>query len=57
MSARKKRVVAKGDRLNWTPLKDLKPVMLSSVQAKGHVLTMADLKAKNAQTSNVILVP
>jgi len=52
----KKRVAAKGDRLNWTPLKEVKPVQLSFVQVKGHVLTSA-LKAKNAQSSKSLLVP
>lgn len=56
MKTAKKRVVAKGDRLNWTPLKDVKPVRLSSVQVRGHVLT-ADLKAKSTQSSKSLLVP
>lgn len=57
MKTGKRRVAAKGDRLNWTPLKELKPVKLSSVQVKGHVLTTADLRSRNAHASKVILVP
>jgi hypothetical protein len=53
---RGQRVAAKGDRLNWTPLKEVKPVKLSSVQVRGHVLTAA-LKAKSAQSQKSLLVP
>lgn len=56
MKTQRKRVVAKGDRLNWTPLKDVKPVKLSSVQVRGHVLTSV-LKAKSAQSPKSLLVP
>ena len=54
MKAGKRKVIAKGDRLNWTPIKELTPVKLSMMHLKGHVLTKTDLK--NA-ASNVMLVP
>lgn len=57
MKTGKKRLVAKGDRLNWTPLNEVKPVKLSSIRVKGHVLTVADLKARRVQTSKFVLVP
>lgn len=57
MKTGKKRVVAKGDRLNWTPLKAVQPVKLSALQVKGHVLTNSDLIARHPHPSKFILVP
>ncbi len=54
MKTQRKRVAAKGDRLNWTPLKDVKPVKLSGLNVKGRVVVITkDSKAKSAK----ILVP
>ena len=57
MKIGKKRVESKGDRLNWMPMKDLKPVKLSAMDVKGQVLTFNDLKASRVQISKVVLVP
>lgn len=57
MKTEKKRVAAKGDRLNWTPLKDLKPVDLSTLLVSGHALTESELKARYRQPSKFLLVP
>lgn len=54
MKTQRKKVAAKGDRLNWTPLKDVKPVKISASQIKGRVVFAKDLKAKSAKT---LLVP
>ncbi len=38
-----KKVASKGDRLNWTPLKDVKPVQLTKSLIKGKQVTSKDL--------------
>lgn len=55
----KKGVVAKGDRLNWTPLKDVKSVRLTSSLTKGRLLTARDLsKARRSKNVSLnVLVP
>jgi hypothetical protein len=53
---RGQRVAAKGDRLNWIPLKEVKPVKLSSVLVKGHILTSA-LKANSVPSQKSLIVP
>ncbi len=57
MKTTKKKVAPKGDRLNWTPLKELKPVLLSNLQVKGRVLTSADLKPNPSNSSTSLFVP
>jgi hypothetical protein len=54
MKTREKGIAAKGDRLNWTLLKDVKPVKLSRLNVEGRIVTTKDLKAKS---SKIVLVP
>ena len=56
---RNKRGTSKGDRLNWTPLRDVKPVSLKAVLNKGHWLTAADLNkmAGGSNTPLNLLIP
>lgn len=56
----KKELQSKGDRLNWSPLKESKPVKLTSDLLQGKKLTSADLKersSKNPNPCSIILVP
>ena len=55
MKTEKRRAIAKGDRLNWTRLEDVNSMKLS-LHMKGQVLTLVDLKARQAQPSKFILV-
>jgi hypothetical protein len=57
MKPGKRRLVAKGDRLNWTPIKELKPVKLSALLIEGHVLTVTELQSRHLQAPKVFLVP
>ena len=54
MKTAKRRVKAKGDRLNWTPLKDVKSVQLSNLNVKGQIVVLA--KKANVPVAK-ILVP
>lgn len=55
-SSHRNRVAPKGDRLNWTPLKDVSPVKLTPELTKGKVLTSLDLsKRGNSNKSNLLL--
>lgn len=49
----------KGDRLKWTPLKEAKPVKLTSELSEGKHLNAQDLsKAKNSNLpSHNVLIP
>lgn len=47
METSKHKVPSKGDRLKWTPLRELKPVKLTSDLVKGKVLTERDLSPKS----------
>jgi hypothetical protein len=54
MRTAKKKLAAKGDRLNWTLLKDVKPVRLSGLDIQGKVVVIS----KNEQKKTAkILVP
>ena len=47
---KKKRIAAKGDRLNWTPLKDVKPINLSDLNLEGKVVVFTNNpKAKSGK--------
>ena len=50
-----RKLATKGDRLNWTPLKDVKPVQLNKTLTKGKQLTTKDLSKSIA--TRKILVP
>ncbi len=39
-----RKVASKGDRLNWTPLKDVKSVQLNKNLIKGKQVTSKDLR-------------
>lgn len=48
----------KGDRLNWTPLSEAKPVLLNEDTLKGKKLSARDLKIrKSVSNKNYILIP
>jgi len=55
MNTRVKKVAPKGDRLNWTPLKEVKQVKISANHLKGNVLTANCHMAKSA--TSTLLVP
>jgi len=54
MSTHRKKIAPKGDRLNWTPLKEVKPVKISALQIKGRVVSQF-INATTAST--ILLVP
>jgi hypothetical protein len=47
MNTSKHKTPSKGDRLKWTPLRELKPVKLTEELVKGKVLTEKDLSRRN----------
>ena len=54
-----KKIAAKGDRLNWTPLKSVQPVRLTLNNIRGRLLTDKDLNLfnQNSSSSKNIFVP
>jgi len=51
-------VSPKGDRLNWTPLKEVKPVLLNAPLTKGRMLSSDELdkvKKKNLVSKNILI--
>ena len=53
MTPPRKKLKAKGDRLNWTPLREVKPMDLSLLQIKGSIV-----QVKNSGIVNTtLLVP
>lgn len=53
-----KKVASKGDRLNWTPLKEVKPVKLNKKLIKGKQVTLNDLrKSLPSIAGRKVLVP
>lgn len=54
-----KKVASKGDRLNWTPLKEVKQIPLHKNSIKGRQLTSKDLcdQASTFITKRKVLVP
>ena len=49
---------SKGDRLNWTPLSEAKPVSLDESTLKGKRLSSKDLKSRNLISNReFVLVP
>jgi hypothetical protein len=53
-----RKVASKGDRLNWTPLKEVKPVQLNKHLIKGKMVTSKDLsESLPSKASRKILVP
>ncbi|WP_157986660.1 hypothetical protein [Chitinophaga alhagiae] len=52
-----KKIVPKGDRLNWPSLTEVKPVVLTPELTNGKLLSASDL-AKRTNTSAInVLVP
>ena len=49
-----RKIATKGDRLNWTPLKDVKPAQLNEKLTKGKQLTTKDL-SKSIATRKVLV--
>ena len=49
-----RKIATKGDRLNWTPLKDVKPIQLNKKLTKGKQLTIKDL-SKSIATRKVLV--
>lgn len=57
-STSQRKVASKGDRLNWTPLKDVKPVELNKKLVKGKQITSNDLKKfLPSITKRKVLIP
>jgi len=53
-----RKVASKGDRLNWTPLKDVKSVHLNKNLVKGKMVTSKDLhESLPSIATRKILVP
>ncbi len=55
-----KQGLSKGDRLNWTPLKELKQVSLNEELTKGHSVSekeLRDRRGRNTDESRHVLVP
>jgi len=53
-----RKVASKGDRLNWTPLKEVKPVELNKKLIKGKQVTSKDLrKSLPSIAGRKVLVP
>jgi hypothetical protein len=53
-----RKVASKGDRLNWTPLKDVKPVQLNKNLVKGKQVTLKELhKSLPSIAKRKVLVP
>lgn len=48
---------AKGDRLNWTPLKDVKPVRLTACEIEGKVVHAKEMSKRNSQEKPKLLIP
>lgn len=48
---------AKGDRLNWTPLKDVKPVKLNADTIKGKVVDVCAKTQQKNQEKPKLLIP
>lgn len=50
---------SKGDRLNWTPLKDVKPVKLNDDLTRGKRVDRSSSSSRSQQTSHkrTLLVP
>jgi len=47
---------AKGDRLNWTPLKEVKPVKLSADTIRGKVVDVkVDAQRKNQEKPKLLI--
>lgn len=54
MKNRRKRVAAKGERLKWTSIKDVKSVKLSDLNIQGRVVVLNSVSKPN---STKMLVP
>ena len=53
-----RKVVSKGDRLNWTPLKEVKSVQLNKSLVKGKQVTLKELrKSIPSIAKRKVLVP
>ncbi len=52
-----KKIASKGDRLNWTPLKDVKRVQLDLKSIKGKKVPSADLCSQILVPKRKLLVP
>jgi len=48
---------AKGDRLNWTPLKDVKPVKLNADTIRGKVVNVQVETQRKNQEKPKLLIP
>ena len=48
---------SKGNRLNWTALKDVKPVKLTPEVLKGKALSNRDLDKRRGTNPHKVLVP
>ena len=57
MKRMSKKRLSKGDRLNWTPLKEVKTISLASLSVSGRVLTVNDLSRKKSGTPKTVFVP
>lgn len=53
MKAQERKPAAKGDRLNWTPLKDVKKVRITTLHIKGKVVPVNNVEGKSSN----LLVP
>lgn len=51
------KIRAKGDRLNWTPLKDVKPLQLNASKIKGKVVHVKETSKLNGQEKPKLLIP
>lgn len=52
-----KKAIAKGDRLEWTPLENVKSVKLTTDLTKGRLLTLKDLEERAQNGNSNHLVP
>ena len=52
-----KKLPSKGNRLNWTPLKDVKHVQLNKVSIKGREVTSKDVSGPASVIKRKVLVP
>jgi hypothetical protein len=57
-STSQRKIASKGDRLNWAPLKDVRPVQLNKNLTKGKEITSKDLrKSLPSITIRKVIVP
>lgn len=55
ISSKKEKNISKGDRLNWTPLRDVQPVRLKECSASSRRLSKVSLSKINRNVTSFLI--